>query len=149
MKVKWWNNSKLWFLCSTLRNFSIIMNIKFEDAQALDGTVIFKTSRKCCKNFNQREINNRQYEVELCCFHTALCIISMNTNAKFHVNHPRNDKIMLWTKNYSKELSTSRANKSRCSCLIITIIEVIKDLRVIYILTKFETNWLIFVDATM
>ena len=39
--------------------------------------------------------------------HTALCIITTNTNAKFQVNQTGDDKVMLQTKNYSKELSTS------------------------------------------
>ena len=62
------------------------MHIKFEDVQAVDDKAIFKTSRKWCKNFNQREMTDRHYEVELWFFHTALCIIATNTNAKFQVN---------------------------------------------------------------
>ena len=131
MKVKWGNNSKLWFLCGALHNFSTIMHIKFDDAQALDAEVILKTSIKCCKNFNQREITHRQHEVELWFFYTTLCIISTNTNAKFQVNQTGDDKIMLWTRNYSKELSNSSANNSSCSCLITPVIEVTRDLRAI------------------
>ena len=56
------------------------MHIKFEDVQVIDDKVIFQTSRKYSKNFNQREITHRQYEVELWFFHTALCIIATNTN---------------------------------------------------------------------
>ena len=47
------------------------MHIKFEDAQAVDDKVIFQTSRKCCKNINQREMTHRHYEVQLWFFHTA------------------------------------------------------------------------------
>ena len=65
------------------------MHIKFEDVQAVDNKVIFQTSRKCCKKFNQREITHRQ--VELWFFHTALCIIATNTNAKFQVNQTGDD----------------------------------------------------------
>ena len=81
--------------------------------------------------------------------HTALCIIATDTNAEFQVDHTGDDRVMLCTKNNSKELSNSRANNSSCSGMITPIIELIPDLRVIYILTKFGTNWLIFVDATM
>ena len=99
MKVKRGNLKicarKLWFLCNALRNFSTTMHIKFEDVQAVDDKVIFKTSRKCCKNFNRREITHRQYELELWLFNNALCIIATNTNAKFQVNQTGDDKIML------------------------------------------------------
>ena len=98
------------------------MHVKFEHVQAVDDEVIFQTSRKCCKNFNQREITHRHYEVELWFFHTALCIIATNTNAKFQVNQTGYDKVMLWTKNYSNKLSNSRANNSTCSGLTTTLI---------------------------
>ena len=104
------------------------MHIKFEDVQAVDDKVIFKTSRKCCKNFNQREITHRHYEVQLWFFHTALCIIATNTNTKFQVNQTGDDKVMLLTKNYSKEFPNSRANNSSCSGLITPIIKLIRDL---------------------
>ena len=71
------------------------MHIKFEDVLAVDDKDIFQTSRKCCKNFSQREMTRRQYEVELWFFHTALCIIATNTNAKFQVNQTGDDKVML------------------------------------------------------
>ena len=45
---------------------------------------------------------------------TVDSIIGTNTNAKFQVNQT-GEKVMLWTKNYSKELSNSRANNSSCS----------------------------------
>ena len=41
----------------------------------------------------------------------------------------------------------SRANNSRCSCPIRSIIELIRDLIVIHILTKFGADLLIFVDV--
>ena len=84
---------KLWFLCNALYNISTIMHIKFEHVQAVDDKVIhvFQTSRKCCKNFNQREITVRHFEVQLWFFHIALCIIATNTNAKFQVNQTRDD----------------------------------------------------------
>ena len=56
---------------------------------------------------------------------------------------------MLRTMNYCKELLNSRANSSSCSGLITPIIQLIQDLRVMYILTEFGTNWLTFVDATV
>ena len=121
------------------------MHIKFKDVRAVDDKVVFQTSRKFCKNLNQREITHRHYEVQLWFFHTALCIIAKDTNTKFQVNHIGVDKVMLRTKNYSN----SRANNSTCSSLITPIIELVRDLRVIYILTNFGTNWLIFVDATV
>ena len=65
------------------------MHIKFELVQAVDDKVIFQTSRKCCKNFNQREITDRHYEVQLWFFHTALFIIARNTNAKFQGNQTK------------------------------------------------------------
>ena len=77
------------------------------------------------------------------------CITATNTNAKFHVNQTGDDEVMLLTRNYSKELFNSRANNSSCSGLITTIIHHIRDLRVIYILTKFGSNRLVFVDATV
>ena len=125
------------------------MHIKFEDVQAVDDKVIFRTSRKCCKNFNQREITHRHYDVQLWFFYTAFCIIATNTNAKFQVSQTGDDKVMLPTKNYSNEHSNSRVNNSTCSGRITPIIELIRDLRVIYILTNFGTNWLISVDATV
>ena len=105
------------------------MHIKFEDVQAVDDKVIFKTSRK----FNQKEITHRHYEVQLWFFHTAICIIATKTNAKFQVNQTGYDKVILRTKNYSNELSNSRAYKSSCSGLITPIIELIRDFIVIYI----------------
>ena len=63
------------------------MHIKFEDVQAIDDKLIFQTSRKCSKNFNQREISHRHHEVELWFFHNALCI-----------NPLPNDKILDWSK---------------------------------------------------
>ena len=101
------------------------MYIKFEDFQAVDDKVIFQTSRKCSKNFNQREITHRHYEIQLWFFHTALCIIATNTNAKFQVNQTGDDKVILRTKTYSNELSNSRANNSTCSSPITPIIELI------------------------
>ena len=80
--------------------------------------------------------------------HSALCIIATNTNAKFQVNQTGDNKVMLQTKNYSKKLSYSTAKISTCSGLITSIIELIRDLRVIYTLTKFGTNRLVFVDVT-
>ena len=43
-------------------------------------------------------------------------------NAKFQVNQSGDDKVVLRTTNYSKELSNSRANNSSCSGLITPII---------------------------
>ena len=45
------------------------------------------------------------------------------------------------------KFSNSRANNSTSSGPINSIIELIRDLMVIYILTKFGADWLIFVDA--
>ena len=89
--------------------------------QAVDDKVIFKTSRQCCKTFNQKEITHRQDEVELWLFQTTLGIIATNTNAKFQDNQTGDDKFMLRTKNYSKELSNSWGNNSSCSGLITSI----------------------------
>ena len=108
------------------------MHIHFEGVQAVDDKVIFQTSRKCCIKDNQREITHGHYEVEQWFCHTAFCNIATNTNAKFQVNRTGDDKVMLRTKNYSKELSKSRANNSSCSGLITTKIELIRDLRVMY-----------------
>ena len=41
----------------------------------------------------------------------------------------------------------SRENNSSCFGPITAIIEIIKDLMVMYILTKFGADWLIIVDA--
>ena len=101
------------------------MHIKFEHVQAVDDEVIFQTSRKCCKNFNQREKTHRNYEAQLWFFHTALCIIATNTNAKFQVNQTGDDKVMLQTKNYSNKLFNSRANNSTCSGPITSLIKLI------------------------
>ena len=88
------------------------MHIKFEHVQAVDDKVIFQSSGKCCKNFNQREITHRHYEVQSWFNHTALCIIATNTNAKFQVNQTGDDKVIIQTKNYSNELYNSRATYS-------------------------------------
>ena len=61
------------------------------------------------------ETAHRHYQVQLRFFHTELCIIATNTNAKFQVNQTGDDKIMLRTKNYPNELSNSRANNFACS----------------------------------
>ena len=98
------------------------MHVKFEHVQTVDDNVIFQTSRKCCKNFNQREITHRHYEVQLWFSHTALCIIATNTNAKFQVNQTGYDKVMLSTKNYSHDVSNSRANNSTSSGPTTTLI---------------------------
>ena len=45
------------------------------------------------------------------------------------------------------KFSNSRADNSDCSGPISSIIELIRDLMVMYILTKFGADWLIFVDA--
>ena len=101
------------------------MHVKFGHVQAVDDKVIFQTSRKCCKNFNQREITYRHYEVQLWFFHTALCIIATNTNAKFQINQTGGEKVILWIKNYSNELSNSRANNSTCSGQTTPLIKII------------------------
>ena len=77
-----------------------------------------------------------------------LPIIATNINAMFQVNKTGDDKVMLRKQNYSEELSNLRANNSSCSGLITPIIELIRDLRVKYILTKSGTKWLIFVVYT-
>ena len=48
-----------------------------------------------CKNGNRREITKRQHRLELWFFHTALHIITDNTNAKCQVNQIRDVKVML------------------------------------------------------
>ena len=101
------------------------MHVKFEHVQAVDDKVIFQTSRKCCKNFNQREITHRHSEVQLWFFHTVLCIIATNTNANFQINQAGGDKVILRTKSYSNELSNSRANNSTCSGPTTTLIKII------------------------
>ena len=125
------------------------MHIKFEHVQAVDDKIIFQTSRKCCRHFNQREMTPRHYDVQLWFFHTALCIIATNTNAKFQVNQTGDNKVIIRTKNYSNEHYNSRANISTCSGLFTPLINFIRVHRVIYILTNFPTNWLMFVDATV
>ena len=86
---------------------------------------------------------NSRYE-ELWFFCTALRIIATDTNAKFKFG---DGKVMRRTKSYFKELSISRANNSSHSNPIRPIIESIRNLIVIYILTKFGADWLIIVDA--
>ena len=49
-------------------------------------------------------------------------LLQPNTNAKFQVNQTGDDKVMLRTKNYSNELSNSRANNPTCSGPITPII---------------------------
>ena len=102
------------------------MHIKSEHVQAVDDKLTFQISRKCCKNFNQREITHRHYKVQLWFFHTALCYCNKHKiNAKFQVNQTGDEKVMLPTKNYSNKLSSSRANNSTCSGLITPIIKLI------------------------
>ena len=67
---------------------------------------------------------HRNHEVQLWFFHTSLCIIATNTNAKFQVNQTGDDKVMLRTKNYSNKLSNSRANNSTCSSPITPLIKL-------------------------
>ena len=45
------------------------------------------------------------------------------------------------------KFSNSRADNSDSSGPISSIIKLIRDLMVIYVLTKFSADWLIFVDA--
>ena len=73
-------------------------------------------------------------------FHPALCIIATNTNAKFQVNQTGDDKVMLWTKNYSNKLSNSRPNNSTCSDQITPIIKLIRDLKS-HIYMYFDQLW--------
>ena len=101
------------------------MYIKFKHVQAVDDKAVFQTSRKCCKNFNQREITHRHYEVQLWFFHTALCIIATNTNAKFQVIRTGDNKVMLQTLDYSNKFSNSRANNSNSSGPITPLIKLI------------------------
>ena len=112
-------------MCNAVHYISTIMHFKFEHVQAAEDKVIFQTSRKCCTNFNQREITHRHYEVQLWFFHTALCTTATNTNAKFQVNQTGDDKVMLRTKNYSNKHSNSRANNSTCSGQTTPITELI------------------------
>ena len=51
------------------------------------------------------------------------------------------------TKSDSAIFASSRANNSDSSAPIKSINEIIQDLMVTYILTKFGADWLIFVDA--
>ena len=67
----------------------------------------------------------RHYEVQLWFFHTALCIIATNTNAKFQVNQTGDDKVMLRTMNYFNKLSNLRANNSAFSGPITPLIKLI------------------------
>ena len=53
------------------------------------------------------------------------------------------------TKSDSAIFAISRANNSDSSGPIKSIIELIPDLMVTYILTKFGDDWSIFVDATV
>ena len=68
---------------------------KFQANRAGGGKVILRTSQKCCKDDNKREITQRRDELELWFFRTALCIIATNTDVKFQVNQTRDDKVML------------------------------------------------------
>ena len=52
------------------------------------------------------------------------------------------------TKSYSAIIANSRANNSDSSGSITSIIKLLRDLMVTYILTKFGADWLIFVDAS-
>ena len=99
MKVKWGNNSKfvLGSYGSCAMHSIIFQQSCISNVQAVDDKVSFQTSRKCYENFNQREITQRQYEVQLRYFHPAFCITATNTNAKFHVDQTGDDKVMLRT----------------------------------------------------
>ena len=74
-------------------------------------------------------------------------VLLQQTQVPSQVDHTGDDKVMLRT--ILKNLLFQRANNSSFFGLIIPIVELIPDLRVIYILTKFGTTWLIFVDATV
>ena len=53
------------------------MHIKFENVQAVDDKDIFQTSRKCCKNFNQREITHSMiYIIKLIQDHMVMSILT-------------------------------------------------------------------------
>ena len=53
---------------------------------------------------------------------TLHSVLLQQTHAKFQVNQTGDDKVMLWTKNYSNKLSNSRANNSSCSGATTTLI---------------------------
>ena len=55
----------------------------------------------------------------------------------------------VYTKSNSAFFANSRANNSDSSSRIKYIIELIRDLMVTYILTKFGADWFIFVDASV
>ena len=58
--------------------------------------------------------------------------------------------LMLWCKQSDSAIfANSRGNNSHSSGPIKSIINLIRDLMVTYILTKFGADWLIFVDARM
>ena len=64
---------KLWFLCNALHNISTVMHVRFEHVLVVDDKVIFQTCRKCCKNFNQRElIDNMRYSYGSFTLHSVL-----------------------------------------------------------------------------
>ena len=89
-----------------------------------------RKAENAVKKFNLREITHRQYEVGLWFFHTTLCIIPINTNAKFQSIRLEMTKFCSGLRTILKKLSNSRANNSSCSCVITPIIKLIQDLRI-------------------
>ena len=120
------------------------MHIKFEHVQAVDGKVKCQTSRKYFKNFNQKEITYRLYEVQLWFFHTALYYCNKH---KCQVSS-QSDEITKLCSGLRTILIQGQITPLFL-VLITPIIELVQDLRVIYILTNLGTNLLIFVDATV
>ena len=65
------------------------MHTKFEDALTLIDKVIFMTSRKCCKNKGSKRITQRQHELDLRLFRTALRIFKFHN---FQVSNQSDDR---------------------------------------------------------
>ena len=68
-------------------------------------------------------------------------------NLTHNQTHPRSYADASVNKVKYGKFSNSRADNLDSSCPIASIIELIRDLMVMYILTKFGADWLIFVDA--
>ena len=106
------------------------MHIEFEDIQAVDDKVIFHIGRKCCKNFNQREITHTH------CYGSFILhsILSQQTQMpSFKSIRLEITKLCSGLRTILKNFLIVGQENSSCSGLITPIIKLIRDLRVIYI----------------
>ena len=76
-------------------------------------TVTFRAGTIHCKNDIQREITQRQHEVELQFLHTVLPNILTNKHTKFQVISPKDNEVLYRSIKKCYEIEVKLGNKSK------------------------------------